>query len=238
MSDYGFNPPSANEKDIVFPADTEDEYVVRTATFTLSTNTDPDAEDEDIKISVAVTGSPLTITGEPAKKLTIEDTQTQAYKLTYGGDDPKEGSGSFTVTLKAEPAHVDGSEMLTMQVDVPRTIASVGDESRVLNLANQSTQSIAVTLGGADGNRVDDTVTLTAYSGSAGNSTPVDTLSIDIEDINALPAVAMMVTDMAGKVDDPQPTSVTEGDTIYVVVTVLDKDGDKLLRPKRTSRSS
>ena len=49
------------------------------------------------------------------------------------------------------------------------------------------------------------------------------TVTIKVADIHALPAVAMMVTDKDGKADDPQPTSVTEGDTIYVAVTVVDK---------------
>ena len=62
-----------------------------------------------------------------------------------------------------------------------------------------------------------------------------DSLSIDIEDDNELPAVAMVVVDKDGEAD-PQPTSVEEGDSIFVVVTVVDKDGDDLLRPQRTSR--
>ena len=64
------------------------------------------------------------------------------------------------------------------------------------------------------------------YSGSAGNSTLVDSLSIDIEDKNALPAVAMMVVDKDGKELDPQPTSVPEGESVMVAVMVVDKDGD------------
>ena len=73
------------------------------------------------------------------------------------------------------------------------------------------------------------------------------TLSIDIEDKDALPAVAMMVVDEDGKELDPQPTSVKEGETIMVVVTVLDEDGDAIaaaedltvaLRPTGTADSA
>ena len=100
-TDYAFNPLSASMKDIVFPADTEGEFVVRTATFTLYTNPDSDAEDEDIKISVKamITTDTDTLsieTGdeageEPTKTLTIEDAQTQTYVLDVTTADPKEG---------------------------------------------------------------------------------------------------------------------------------------------------
>ena len=82
-----------------------------------------------------------------------------------------------------------------------------------------------ITVGGNDKNRVEDTITLTAYSGSAGDSEPVDTLSIDIEDKNELPAVEMMVVDKDGEPRDPQPTSVTEGDTIMVALMVVNDKG-------------
>ena len=81
-------------------------------------------------------------------------------------------------------------------------------------------------MGENDKNRDEDTITVSVYSGSAGNATLVDSLSIDIEDKDALPAVAMMVVDKDGKELDPQPTSVKEGETTMVAVMVVDKDGD------------
>ena len=87
-------------------------------------------------------------------------------------------------------------------------------------------EDITITLGGNDKNRDEDTITVSVHSGSAGNSELVDSLSIDIEDKNALPAVAMMVVDKDGKELDPQPTSVAEGETAMVAVMVVDKDGD------------
>ena len=75
-------------------------------------------------------------------------------------------------------------------------------------------------------NRVEDSITLTAYSGTAGNSTLADSLSIDVADINALPAVAMMVVDEDGDALDPQPTSVAEGTSVMVAVMPVDKDGE------------
>ena len=38
----------------------------------------------------------------------------------------------------------------------------------------------------------------------------------------------MMVVDKDGKELDPQPTSVPEGESIMVVVMVVDKDGDAI----------
>ena len=44
-------------------------------------------------------------------------------------------------------------------------------------------RDITINLGSEDdGNRVDDTITLTVYSGTVGNSVPEDTLSIEVED--------------------------------------------------------
>ena len=213
----------------------------RTAAIRVQTTDDADAEDEKFTVSFgAVIPETLTMTsaadsaaitlvttGDDAAptKLTIADDEDQEYKLTYDGDDPKEGvDETFTVTLTAEPAHEDGSEILTMQVDVSRTIASVESAPVTLSSANNS-RPIVVTVGGNDKNRVEDTIMLTAYSGTAGNSTPVDTLSIDIEDKNELPAVAMMVVDEDDEPLDPQPTSVKEGDSIMVVVMVVDDKG-------------
>ena len=77
-----------------------------------------------------------------------------------------------------------------------------------------------------DGNRVEDSFTLTAYSGAVGRSTEQASATIKVADANALPAVAMMVVDAGGKALDPQPTSVTEGDSVMVAVMPVDKDGD------------
>ena len=80
-----------------------------------------------------------------------------------------------------------------------------------------------------------------------GRATPRASVTIKVADADALPAVEMMVTDKAGKAIDPPPTSVTEGDTIYVVVMPVDKGGDAedaaedltvMLRPAGTADSA
>ena len=231
VTDYAFNPTTANMKSIVFPADTEGESVVRTATFTLYTNPDPDAEDEDIKISVEA-ANPLAITGEPAKTLTIEDDETQTYALTLdAGQKPTEKGMDIAVTLAAVPAHVDGSKALTLissdSVNYKPSLSDVvlGSSDATPAGTGSSTQAITIPAPG-DKNRVADTFTLSVHSGVAGRSNLEDTLDIKVADVNELPAVTAMVTDKDGKVLDPQPTSVAEGTSIHVAVMPLDDDGD------------
>ena len=77
-----------------------------------------------------------------------------------------------------------------------------------------------------DGNRTDDTVTLTAYTGTVGDREEVASESITVADVNALPAVEAKVVDEDGDALDPQPEDVEEGETIYVQLIVIDEDGD------------
>ena len=180
--------------------------------------------------AVASGGDPIALaTGDDAAPaaLTINDDETQSYDLTTD-DDAKEGGGTITVTLTANPAHVQGSANLTVQIDSPPTLASIMTPTTAtvppLNMGNPS-EDIIITLGGNDKNRVDDTVTVSVYSGSAGNATLVDSLSIDVEDKDALQAVAAMVVDEMGEAVDPQPTSVEEGTSVMVAVMPVNADG-------------
>ena len=211
-------------------------------TIRVQTLDDLDAEDEEFNLVFALSGaaglrdeavmtggSPVPVDEDAPDTLTIEDDETQEYNLTTDDDDAKEGDGTIMVTVTANPAHVDGSADLAVQLDAARSIASITTPTTAtvprLNSDNRS-ENITITLGGNDKNRDEDTITVSVHSGSAGNSELVDSLSIDIEDKDALPAVAMMVVDEDGKELDPQPTSVKEGETAMVVVTVVDEDGD------------
>ena len=211
-----------------------------TGTIRLQTLHDLDAEDENFDLTytldagglvdaaVASGGDAITVDDDAPDALTIEDDEPQSYDLTVDEDEPKEGDSPITVTVTANPAHDDGFANLTVQIDSPPTLASITAPEtanlEVINLANP-TRTATVTLGGNDKNRVDDTVTVSVYSGSAGNATLVDSLSITIEDKDALPAVAMMVVDEDGDALDPQPTAVAEGESVEVAVMVVDKDG-------------
>ena len=219
----------------------EAKYFSANGVIRVQTTHDTDAEDEDFTVAFASTlSSDLTLTegeavgtdsvavdpvAEAPDALTIEDDETQSYDLTTDDDDAKEGDGMITVTVTANPAHVNGEADLTAQVDSPRTIASIAETTvTTLNMGNPS-EDIPVTLGGNDKNRVEDTITVSVYSGSAGNATLVDSLSIDIEDANALPAVAMMVVDEDGDPLEMQPTSVAEGTSVMVAVMPVNDTG-------------
>ena len=212
-----------------------------TGTIRLQTLHDTDAEDEDFDLTFALTdagnlvdaavasgGTPIVLASDDfPDALTIEDDETQSYDLTVNEDEPKEGDGPITVTVTANPAHEDGSANLTVQIDSPPTLASItAPETALLDVIDvtNGSRTATVTLGGNDKNRVDDTVTVSVYSGSAGNATLVDSLSITIEDKDALPAVAVMVVDEDGDALDPQPTAVAEGESVEVAVMVVDKD--------------
>ena len=222
-------------------ADAEAKFFSARGVIRVQTTHDTDAEDEDFTLAFTATFGGGTLTEEEDAEsdavaladddfpdaLTIKDAQTQSYDLTTDDDDAKEGqAGDVIVTVTANPAHVNGSAMLAVQLDAERSIASITTpetaELEVIDVGNR-TRDITITLGGNDKNRDEDTITVSVHSGSAGNSVPEDSLSIDIEDKHALPAVAMMVVE-DGDALDPQPTSVKEGESVMVVVTVVDKD--------------
>ena len=223
------------------PDDADDDPVAFSSSGVIRVQTlhDPDAEDDNFTLSFSMTagglededGAAIELDGDQPDGLSIEDDETQSYDLTTDDDDAKEGDGTIMVTVTANPAHEDGSASLAVQLDAPRTIASITNPATAtvpaLDVNNRS-EEIEITLEGNDENRDEDTITVSVYSGSAGNSTLVDSLSIDIEDENALPAVAMMVVDEGGDALDPQPTSVKEGESVMVVVTVVDEDGDTI----------
>ena len=228
----------------------------QTASLVVQTSNDPDAEDEIVEtefdissagvgplLNAAASGRALAITatGPSAAptSLKIDDDETQAYVLAVTSPvapaKPTEGT-PVLVSLSARPAHDNGGLTLTLNLDRPApaytlAIADDGDDDN--NAANQATigtggtpsASITITPA-ADGNRDPDTVTLSAYSGNAARSVLEASLAIKLEDANKLPAIGAVVTDKDGKVLTPQPTSVTEGESIHVVVMVVDEDGD------------
>ena len=191
-------------------------------TVSLQTTHDPDAEDENVVLTVDVTGG-LSSNIAP-KSTTIEDDETQTYVFNVTTKEPTEDS-TVDLTLRADPAHVDDSVVLTLHLDDPKyrhdQIAAVTINAET----PQGGAPIVITTPESDGNRVEDSVTLTAYSGAVGRAMERASVTIDVADANSLPAVAAMVVDKDGKALDPQPTSVTEGDSIMVAVMPVDKDG-------------
>ena len=201
---------------------------VVTRTISLQTTHDPDAEDEKVGMTASATGGLKPIL-EP-EMITIEDDETQTYVLTVTTKEPKEAA-AINVSLRADPAHEDGSVELTLHSSDPKYTVNVDAAIPAVNTATidgdtlQGGEPIVVTPPTNDGNRVEDSVTLTAHSGSVGNSMERTSVTIKVADANVLPAVAAKVVDKGGKALDPQPTSVTEGESIYVAVMAVDKDG-------------
>ena len=212
----------------------------------LPTTHDLDAEDEKFTVGFgapAIVGPMLTVgeandsgavtldAEDAPDELIIDDDEAQTYVFDVTTAKPTEGT-NILVDLKADPFHVQASIDLTLHLDdgdyghgQPDAFP-IGTGTTV----ELNTQTITITTpsgANGDGNRVDDSVTLTAYSGVVGRAVPRATVTIKVADKNELPAVEMMVVEEDGDEIDPQPTSVKEGDTIHVAVMVVDEDGDE-----------
>ena len=206
----------------------------RAGSISVTTNHDVDAEDEDFTLSFTLDeggvddadGTDLDLptageTGNP-NALTIKDDETQTYVMTVDTDDPEEGT-VIEVSLKADPAHEDGELALSLYSSDPKYTLDVATATIS---ATNGTQALMLSPPLNDENRVEDEVTLTAYSGSVGRAKEEASVTIKVADINALPAVAMMVVDEDGDPLETQPTSVPEGESVMVAVMPVDKDGD------------
>ena len=104
------------------------------------------------------------------------------------------------MTVRADPAHVDDSKTLTLQIS---------DTSYVLDTDGMTAGAqISGTLDGAtpsftaqitppanDENRVEDTVTVTAYSGTVGNATEEASQNFKVADAHALPVAAAITVE-------------------------------------------
>ena len=204
----------------------------QTYKFRLAIGQDLDAEDEKFQVSVSIDGA-----AKMSKVITIDDAQEQTYDLSLPSAAKgkiKEGS-SGTLTLKAVPAKT---------FNIPVTLALNPNDPSKYTLSSPSSgmfgvESVTASVTAkADGDRSDDTITVSAYtSGTLGNDVKIAELDITIEDINALPAVKATIVDDKGKALDPQPKSVMEGDTVKIMLTVVDKDGKAIKAAEKLSVS-
>ena len=187
----------------------------QTYKFRVAIGQDLDAEDEKFLVEVMIDGA-----SQKSKVVTIDDAQAQEYVLSL----PSANKGAIAegksakLTLEAKPKRT---------VDIPVNLAlEPNDPSRyTLSDVNgmfgtTSFETTVTTM--SDSDRADDTITVTAYSGGEGE---LGSLDITVTDANALPAVKATLVDKDGKALDPQPESVTEGETVMVMLTAVDKDG-------------
>ena len=217
----------------------------------VSTLNDDDAENEsfnavftltaDGALKRAATGDPpiaLETAGTKGNPnvLIIDDDEEQRYTLDLRTKTPTEGT-AITVNLEASPEHEEGNSG-PLQVNIDKTTTGTSPPWTMTlnnndNTANPTTVSsgtskttvLTITQVDGDGNRVADDVTVSVHAGVAGASTELDSLTISVADGDVLQAVKAQFVDKDGKKLDPQPTSVKEGETIYIQVQPLDKDG-------------
>ena len=86
----------------------------------MQTTHDPDAENEVVEVVFTVTDDATNATAltapTTATTVTINDDETQTYVLMLNsGETPTEGK-TFKMTLKAEPAHVQGMKTLRLHL--------------------------------------------------------------------------------------------------------------------------
>ena len=109
---------------LTFPANTTGGAVTHevSGTIPLQTIHDPDAEDETVVLAISASGGLLISAGsqpgeEPRQTVTLDDDETQSYVLALAsGASPREGM-AFDVVARADPARVDDSKTLTLQID-------------------------------------------------------------------------------------------------------------------------
>ncbi len=228
-ADVSLNPGTAT---LSFPANTTGSPVTHEVgeTVLLQTNHDPDAEDETVVLAIGASGGGISIAAgsgsgdEPRRTVALDDDETQSYDLVLAsGAAPREGA-PFEVTVRADPAHVDGSQTLTLQLDDTSYTLDTDDTTagdQIAGTLDGATPSFTaeVTPPANDGNRTADTVTVTAYSGTVGNATEEASASFTVADAHALPAPAAITVearDAAGQM----VTSVPEGDAVELTVSV------------------
>ena len=191
-------------------------------TFRVAIGQDLDAEDEKFQVSVQIDGDP-----KRSKVVTIDDAEEQKFVLTLDSDEKEKNTikedGSGTLKLEADPHKtVDLPISLVLDPNDPAKY-TLRPTSGTLAKGGAVTSTISAE---ADGDRAEDTVTVMAYTpGTLGNDVKLTELEITVTDINALPAVEATIVDDKGKALDPQPESVMEGETVKVMLTVVDKDG-------------
>ena len=199
---------------------------------------DVDAEDEYFEL-VATDSSttPETVFRLP---VIVMDDEDQEYTLEL----PTEVEGAITegadaqmLTLTAKPARsVDIEVEMAVNPNDPMKYTLGGVMNSNDSPAATSTfgtegdnNPVTATIQAlADGDRMLNKITVTAYTGTLAAREVIKSLEIDVKDANPLPMVtAMVVDDEDGMALDPQPTSIDEGDTVMVKLTVVDKDGDE-----------
>ena len=217
---------------------------------------DTDAVDERFMITVASGGLSITTNVTPNSTIDdtnlpvstpstgkIDDAQEQTYTLT-ADDVPSQitETATFSFTALASPARPAG-EPVTVYLAATPGYAITGDDVMAagaglpafVTLTDEATAGREITLGltgGNDKNRIDDVVTLTAHLGNAVRGTQVAMAEVTVLDAQMLPASDAITADALDNVRRDlgmAVESVTEGDTAYVWVAVINTATDRVL---------
>ncbi len=241
VEDHGQHDATSEDTDVIlnpgtvtldFPANTTGSAVTHevSGSIPLQTVHDPDAEDETIVLAVEASGGGFSIAAgrgsgdEPRHPVILDDDETQSYVLALApGEAPREGA-PFDIVARADPAHVDESKTLTLQLDddeytldTDRTAPGAQISGTLDRVATSFTAE--VTPPANDGNRAEDTLTVTAYSGTVGNATEETSQRFAVADAHALPAPAA-VTVEARDATGAVVTSLPEGGAVELTVSV------------------
>ena len=150
-----------------------------------------------------------------------------------------QGGASLTLHLRQDGGRASGytatGEALTgtNSGDSQRSKVAIGNgtDSDLTNTATTADNSRIITISqshdrandgeNGDGNRVTDTITLSAFAGAAGSgSMAAEPLDIDVLDLHGLPA-SEAITAVAKDMDGMEVMEVVEGgDSVYLTVTV------------------
>ena len=215
--------------------DAVDEAFRLTAALTATSNTDnsidrdPDTTGDQFTTTISTVERDHTVPAD----FTIKDIDTQEYDLDVktSAKSIKEG-GSFKVSIKADPPRPanEGVEFELVASDRQYTFGSDEDSTGTLHVASSGANALnngyesgemEVNAPSSDGNRESDTITISAYS-SASRRDPADAEEeVVVLDIHALPADdKITAAAMDKKEDGTKVTSVKEGETVYLTVTV------------------
>ena len=206
-----------------------------TESFIIDANQDTDAENEGVLLTIDHQ-SGLSGTHEAqTKELIIDDDETQTYALELGRrEDPVEGD-TFMVTIEADPEPVSNPASLTLAVfdqegnrdrrNYSLSIPTGGEPPTSTSTAtlNATNPSIDITVSAlTDKNRVMDTITLSAFRGSAAGGAMVASLDIEVADLHTLAdADDITATAMDKARGGDEVTEIMEGgDPVYLTISV------------------
>ena len=206
-----------------------------TAMYSFRTRNDLDAENGQYKVAAVVDGWGQVTASDAvlSSKATIKDDELQTYTLSIPQDAKgaiEEGAAGEVVTLLADPGRSAEATVpdFTVVYEIGGRVSEFASNSSGITVADLTTMSpgaearaeIGTIMRGVDKNRVDDTLTLTLYTGGVGDADFVTELVITVEDIHKL-AAPDHITAVAENEDGDKVTEIVEGgDPIYLTVTV------------------